>query len=64
MAPSYIAGIIVVLVQVLRFFGIEVGSEALTTTVETLVTVGAGLLVMYRQVTTGRSTVAGIRPAK
>jgi uncharacterized protein with von Willebrand factor type A (vWA) domain len=62
MAPSYIAGIVVVLVQLLRAFGIEVGSTELTTTIETLLTLGAGLVVMYRQLTTGRATIAGTRP--
>lgn len=61
-APTYLAGIVVVLVQVLNFLGIEVGSEALTTTLETLFTVGAGLFVLYRQISTGRSTIAGTRP--
>lgn len=61
-APSYIAGVVVVLVQVLSFLGINIGSEALTTTLETLLTVGAGLVILYRQLTEGRSTLAGTKP--
>lgn len=61
-APTYIAGIVVLLVQILGFLGIEVGSEALTTTLETLFTVGAGLVIIYRQLTEGRSTLAGTKP--
>ena len=62
LAPSYLAGIVVVLVQVLNFLGIEIGTEALTTTLSTLLTVGAGLVVLYRQLTQGRSTLAGTKP--
>lgn len=62
MAPSFVSAIVLVLSQVLPFIGIDVGSEALTTTFQTLVAIGVGLFVMYRQVTTGRSTMSGTRP--
>lgn len=62
MAPSYLASFILVLSQVLPFVGINVGSDALTTTIQTLVAIGAGIYVMYRQVKTGKSTVMGTRP--
>ena len=52
-SPTYLSGLVIVLVQVLNYFGIEVASEQLTTTVTTLVTIGAGLLVMYRRYAKG-----------
>lgn len=61
-APSYIAMAVSVLVQVLAAFGVHVGSEELTTTITTLVTIGTGLFVMYRQIKTGKSTIGGTRP--
>lgn len=62
MAPSYAAMAVTVIAQLLALFGVQVGSEELTTTITTLVTIGTALLVMYRQVVTGRSTVLGGRP--
>lgn len=62
LAPSYVSAIILVLSQVLPFFGINVGSEALTTTIQTILAIGIGLFVMFRQLRTGRATVAGTRP--
>lgn len=61
-APSYLAMVVTVLVQALAYFGVVVGSEELTTTITTLVTVVSGLVVMYRQYSTGRSTLGGLRP--
>ena len=62
MAPSYIAAVVAIAVQVLAFLGINVGSEELTTTMTTLITVVAGLVVVYRQLTEGRSTIMGAKP--
>ena len=62
MAPSYIVSLIAVLAQVLPLIGINVGSEALTTTAQTIVAIAAGLFVMWRQLATRRSTIAGKRP--
>lgn len=64
MAPSYIVSAAAVLSQLLPLIGVSVGTEALTTTLQTLIAIGAGLLVMYRQVTNGRSTLGGMRPQK
>ena len=61
-APTFVSAIVLILSNVLTYIGIEIGSEALTTTLNTLITVGVGLFVMFRQVKTGRSTVAGTRP--
>ena len=61
-APTYVSAIVLILSNVLTYFGINVGSEALTTTLNTLITVGFGLFIMYRQVKTGASTIAGTKP--
>ena len=62
MAPTFLAGLVSLLATVLPLFGIHVGSEQLTTTLQTLIVIGSGLVVLFRQVTTGRATVVGARP--
>lgn len=64
MAPSYISALVLVLSQVLPFFGIAVESEALMTTIQTIIAVSVGFIVMYRQIVTRKSTIAGTRPQK
>lgn len=61
-APSYIAAFVAVVVNVLALSGVTVGTEDLTTTVQTLITICSGLVVMYRQITEGRSTLGGTKP--
>lgn len=60
-APSYIASVIVVVSQLLPLIGINVAGEDLTTTVNTIIAIAGGLVVLYRQLSTGRSTVYGTR---
>lgn len=62
MAPTFIASVVMLLAQLLPFFGIQIESEALTTTVTTVVSIASGLYIVYRQVVTGRSTFFGLRP--
>jgi hypothetical protein len=59
MSPTYLAGIVVVLSQVLPLIGINVGSEALTTMLATAFTIGAGLVVMYRRLMKGDVSIFG-----
>lgn len=61
-APSYIAALVSILVQVLNALGVNIGSEALTTTITTLITLGSALFIAYRQIKMGRSTLGGARP--
>jgi uncharacterized membrane protein len=61
MAPTYVSAAVAVLVNVFALLGIQVGSEELTTTITTVVTIISGFVIMYRQVTTGRSTVFGAK---
>jgi len=62
MAPSYIATVAALLAQVLKLIGIEVGDEQLTNAIVTIITIGAGLVVVFRQLTEGRSNLFGVKP--
>ena len=61
-APSYIAAAVVVLSQLLPLIGVNVGGEELTTTINTLIAIAGGLVVLWRQIASGRSTIVGGRP--
>lgn len=61
MSPTYISAVIMVLLQVFNWLGINVGSDALTTTATTLLTIAAGLVIIYRRWQKGDITVAGIK---
>lgn len=58
---TYISAAVVVIVQVLSWLGISVGSEELTTTVTTLVTVLGGLYIMWNRLQKGDITVGGTK---
>ena len=59
MSVTYISGILIVVSQVLSLLGIDVEIEALNTAVTTIVTIGAGLVVLYRRYIKGDITVLG-----
>ena len=61
MSTSILAVITQLLVVVLPLLGINVGSEALTTTIQTIVVVGAGLWVWKERVARGDVNVFGVR---
>lgn len=61
-APTFISAFIIILSQVLPMIGINIGSEALNTTAQTIIAIVGGLYILYRQKITGRSTLAGTRP--
>lgn len=63
LAPSYIVSVIAVVAQVLPLLGINVVAEDLQTTVNTIIAISAGLVVIYRQLSTGRSTIVGGKPS-
>lgn len=63
MSPTYISGFVVVLAQVLGYFGIPVVADDLTTTFSTIATVVAGLVVLYRRWAKGDITLSGSRKA-
>ncbi len=63
MSVTYISTFVIVLGQILNWFGITVGTEELTTTVTTLGTILLGLWVMYDRFGKGDITIAGTRKA-
>jgi uncharacterized membrane protein len=60
-SQTYAAAVVVVLSQVLPLFGINVGSEALTTTIATILTVVGGLWVIVRRLQNGDIDAFGRR---
>lgn len=61
MSQTYLAAFIAVLVQVLSYLGINIGSEELTTTATTLVTIVSALWIMFNRYGKGDITIAGVR---
>lgn len=60
-STTIVAVIVMVLAQVLPSIGVEFSNETLTTTVQTLFTIGAGLWIWYRKLTNGEITPLGYR---
>lgn len=60
-STEYLAVIVNILSFVLPQLGVNVGSEALTTTLQTLVTVGSGLYLLLKRYKRGGVSVAGFR---
>jgi hypothetical protein len=60
-STTYLAVIVNVLSVILPKLGVEVGSEALTTTLQTLVVIGSGFWVLLQRYQRGDVTVLGVR---
>lgn len=60
-SPTYLSGAVIVLAQVLAWIGIDLPVEALNTTLATLATVVAGLVVAYRRYTKGDISALGTK---
>lgn len=58
-SPTYISAVVMILVQVLPWLGIPVVSADLTTTVTTILTIGAGLVIIYRRLAKGDINIFG-----
>lgn len=58
MAPSYVAGFVSLLAVIFP----DIGIDALNTTANTIIILVSSIVVMYRQIKSGRSTFAGTRP--
>lgn len=56
---TYISGLVVVLVQVLSWLGIDVSVDALSTSLSTILTIIAGIVVAYRRFVQGDITPLG-----
>lgn len=61
MSTKYIAGIVVILATLLPLLGVEVGTEQLTTTLQTLFQIGGGLWVVLRMIFTKETNIVGKR---
>ena len=61
MSKEYLAVFIMILATVLPQLGVEVSSEALTTTVSTIVVVVSGIYAMYRRYKKGDISPLGVR---
>jgi len=60
-SSEYLAVIVMVLAKVLPLVGIEVGSEALTTTATTLIAVVSGLYLLFKRWKRGGVSALGVR---
>ncbi len=61
MSQTYLAVIVMVLSNVLPKLGVEIGSDALTTTLSVILTVGAALWALVRRHQAGGVSVVGVR---
>lgn len=63
MSPTYISGALIVLAQLFAWSGIEVDIDALNTTVNTIITIAAAIVVAYRRWAKGDINALGSRTA-
>ena len=61
MSTTYTAVILNILSFILPKIGIEVGSEAVTTTVQTIVTIATGIWILVERYKKGGITIFGTR---
>ncbi len=60
-STTYVATIVSVLSVLLPKLGITVGSEELTSTIQTLIVLGSGIWVLIRRYQKGGINIAGVR---
>ncbi len=61
MSQTISSVIVLILAQVLPLIGVHTSSEALDTTLQTILSVGAGLLIWYRRIQVGDVGLLGNR---
>lgn len=61
MSQTIVAVVLNLLSTVLPWAGVSIGSDQLTTTIQTLVAIGTGLYIWYLRVQKGDVNVAGLR---
>ena len=59
MSPTYISGIVIVVVALLNLFGIKVANEEITKIAEGLVTAILGIIIIVRRFKHGGITILG-----
>lgn len=50
-----------ILAMILPYFGVSVGSDQLTQTVQTVIVIAAGIWIWYRRVQSGGVSALGVR---
>lgn len=60
MSTTYISVLVIFLAQLLPKLGITVGTDELTTTVTTIVTLASGVWILIRRYQKGDVTLAGV----
>lgn len=61
MSQIVLSSLVLILSQVLPMLGVEVGSEQLTNTIQTIIAIVAGLYIWYRRVRRGDVNAVGGR---
>ena len=61
MSHTIVVVFVIIMAHVLPMIGLNIGSDQLTTTVQTIVDIGGGIYIWYRRVKVGDVTVAGVR---
>lgn len=61
MSQTFLSAFVILAVQGLSYLGFEVGSEQLTTTWNTLLTIGSALWILYRRYLVGDVNKIGRR---
>lgn len=61
MSQTYISVFVMIAAQVLPHLGIVIGSDDLTTTITTILTLGAGVWALWRRYQQGDISFAGVR---
>ncbi len=61
MSQTITSVVAILLVQILPMIGVQVDNASVTTAIQTIVTIVAGLWIWYRRVKAGGVTIAGAR---
>jgi hypothetical protein len=61
MSNTIVAVILNLLATLLPLLGIQIGSDSLTTTIQTIVAIGTGLFIWYKRYQKGDITKIGVR---
>jgi len=60
-STTYLSTVVLFLTFLVKVLGVEVGPEALTTTVEVIIAIGAGIWILIERFKKGGISILGIR---
>lgn len=60
-SSQYLSAIVIILVSVLPKFGVQVGSDELTSWLQAALTVAGGIIIMIKRFKQGGISVLGVR---